>query len=118
MDDSTNMGQQFVKWLRPVGCVLFLAVAVLVTVICFTAGQDPIPGYAAPHDTAYYAQHLDELQAELEDNVFPYLEGIADCKAAGDTLEVTIAERVFAKTRSAILQYYDLSLFTFTSESE
>lgn len=111
-----SSGEQFVKWLRPAGCVLFLAVAVLVTVVCLTAGKDPIPGYEPPRDTAYYAQHLDELQAELEANVFPHLEGVVGCGAAGDTLEVRLAEQTFAKTRSAILQYYDLSLFTFISD--
>jgi hypothetical protein len=111
-----SAGEQFVKWLRPAGCVLVLAVAVLVTVICLTSGRDPIPGYEAPQDTTYYAQHLDELQDELEENVFPQLEGVQDCRIEGDKLAVTVAGHTFAKTRAAILRYYDLSLFAFISE--
>ena len=41
---------------------------VLMLIICFTSGRDPIPDYAAPMDTAYYAANLGELEEELENN--------------------------------------------------
>jgi hypothetical protein len=110
-----NSGQQFVKMLRPLGCVLFLLMAVGVTLICFTAGRDPIPGYAAPEDTAYYAEHLDALQQELETSVFPQLQGVVGSEITGDQLTVQIDGESFAVTRSAILRYFDESLFLFVS---
>ena len=110
-------GEDFVKWLRPAGCALFLGILILVLIICFSSGRDPIPGYAPPHDTAYYAQSaetMEELKAELEENVFPQLEGVLQCEARGGVLEIQINSEHFAVTRAAILRYYDSSLFEFT----
>lgn len=110
-------GEDFVKWLRPAGCALFLGILVLVLIICFSSGRDPIPGYAPPHDTAYYAQSaetMEELKAELEEHVFPELEGTARCGIKDGVLEIQIDEAHFAVTRAAILRYYDSSLFEFT----
>ena len=53
-------GEQFVKWIKPAGCVLFLGIFAAFLVICFTA-KAPVEGYTVPHDSQYYAQHLDEL---------------------------------------------------------
>lgn len=111
-------GQEFVKWLKPAGAALFLVVAVLVTWICLTAGQDPIPGYEPPQSSEYYAQHLDELKEELERNVIPKLEGEAFCEASGDKLIVTLTAGNFAVTRSAIIQYFDPELFEFIDGRE
>ena len=71
-------GQQFVKWLKPVGCGIFLLVFVLFFIMCFTA-KAPVEGYTVPHDSQYYAEHLDELKTELETNLFPRLDGIIIC---------------------------------------
>ncbi|MBR2717546.1 MAG: hypothetical protein IKD79_07430 [Oscillospiraceae bacterium] len=107
-------GQQFVKRIRPAGCALFLALAVLVTVICFTSGRDPIPGYEAPRDTEYYAAHLQELAEELEENVFPAL---TDCsltaEAGEENVTVTVVSGNLAAVRSALLRYFDQSLLEF-----
>jgi len=112
-----SAGSDFVKKLRPAGCVLFLVLAVLVAVVCLCAGRDPIPGYQAPQTSAYYAQSeetLLELKAELEQNVFPALEGVAGCALSGDgRLIVSLESDRFAVTRAAILRYYDRSLFDF-----
>ena len=89
---------------------------VLMLIICFTSGRDPIPDYAAPMDTAYYAANLGELEKELESNVFPHLEGIVSWEEEGGKIVVTIAESTFAKSRSAILRYFDISLFEFIME--
>ena len=61
------------KRIGPAGCVLFIALAVLVTAICLTSGRDPIPGYTPPASEAYYAGHPEALVEELRQNVFPAL---------------------------------------------
>ena len=110
-------GEEFVKMLRPVGCILCLLTCILVVILCLTSGRDPIPGYESPHDTAYYTQHAtgtEELIQELTDSVFPALDGIQDCYAGNDgTVVITIDSDYFAISRSAILRYFDESLFEF-----
>ena len=105
------MGEEFIKKIRPVGCALFLIMAVLVTAVCLTAGRDPIKGYKAPETTEYYAEHPAELQAELEANVFPQLEGVAGSRIENGVLVVELHTDSFAVTRSALLYYFDESLF-------
>ena len=111
---SETAGQQFVKRIRPAGCVLFLALAVLVTVICLTSGRDPIKGYEAPQSTEYYAAHPEELAAELTENVFPALTGYDLTAEAGENaVTVTVENGNLAAARSAILRYFDQSLLEF-----
>lgn len=107
-------GAQIVRWLRPAGCVLVLLLGVLMVVVCLTQGRDPVPGYAAPHDTAYYAQHLDELARELNENVLPQVDETASAAVEGQTVTVTMASERLATTRAAVLRYFDSSLFVFT----
>ena len=108
-----SAGQEFVRWLRPGGCVLFLLVGVLMLVVCFGSGKAPISGYAPPQTSAYYAAHLDELQTELETNVFPVIGGVEESRVDGDKLAVTLDSASSVATRAAILRYYDESLFEF-----
>lgn len=116
--NTESAGQEFVRWLRPGGCILLIVIAVLVIAMCFISGQDPIPGYAPPQSSEYYAEHLDELKTELETNVFPIIGGVLDCSVQGDKLNVTLEASGFAVTRSAILRYYDIALFEFVSNTE
>ncbi len=109
-------GQWLWKNLKPFGCILCLVIMVAVIVICLTAGTDPIPGYEPPADSDYYAQHIDELAAELEANVLPHLDGIVSCESSGDKLLLTISEANFAASRSAVIQYFDIGLFEFVME--
>ena len=110
-------GQDFVKKIRPAGCALFLFMLVMFFVICLKPGNsDPVPGYTPPHDSAYYMQSdetLSELEAELEENVFPYLEGYVKSEVSDGVLAVTITEAKFFTVRSAVLKYYDRELFDF-----
>jgi hypothetical protein len=115
-DERPTAGEDFVKKIGPIGAALFLLLGIATTVILFTAGRDPIPGYAPPQDTAYYAAHLDELQAELEASVFPALSGAVSCREENGRLEIVIRKEDFAVTRAAILRYFDGSLFIFTEE--
>ena len=104
------------KNLKPFGCILCLGLMVLMLIICFTAGRDPIPDYAAPMDTAYYAANLGELEKELENNVLPHLEGIVSCELSEGKVVITIEEHTFAATRAAVLRYFDSQLFEFIME--
>ena len=108
-----SAGQEFVRKIKPIGAAMFLLMFVGVLIVCFTAGRDPIPGYSAPHDTAYYAENLGELQAELEASVFPVLETEAECFEENGVLVVVFPEENFAAPRSAVLRYFDESLFEF-----
>ena len=104
------------KTLKPFGCILCLLLMIAVMAICLTSGRDPIPGYSAPQTTEYYAENLEALEAELEENVLPELEGIVSCELVGEKLGITIQERYFAISRSAVLRYFDVTLFEFIME--
>ena len=108
-------GQQFVKWLKPVGCGIFLLVFVLFFVMCFTA-KAPVEGYTVPHDSQYYAEPLDVLETELETNLFPKLDGIEDCYIFGDKLTIIIDGESFAESSEAITHYYGENLFIIEKE--
>ena len=110
-------GEQFVKWIKPAGCVLFLGIFAAFLVICFTA-KAPVEGYTVPHDSQYYAQHLDELKAALETNLFPRLEGIEDCYISGDKLKIIISDAGFEKSSKAITHYYGENLFIIEKEAK
>jgi len=116
-----NTGRDFIKKIRPAGAAVFLVMFVVVTAFLFTSGRDPIKGYEAPNDTEYYLQNaetMDELCAELEQNVFPHISGIVSCgyDEVSGTVSIVIEEPHYAVSRSAILWYYDNSLFTFTMQ--
>ena len=110
-------GEEFVRMLRPFGCFLFLAASALILLLCLTSGRDPIPGYESPYDTAYYTEHADGTETlirELNENVFPHLDGVLDCYADADGAVVIVIESdSFAISRSAVLRYFDESLFEF-----
>ena len=106
-------GQEFVKMLKPAGCVIFLLVLIGFFAMCFSPSPAPIKGYSVPHDSDYFAEHPDELKAELEEHVFPELEGIADCTVSDGVLVITIDSASFDESSSAISYYYREALFDF-----
>lgn len=112
-----NTGEDFVKKIGPFGCALFLALFVFFLIYCFTsAPADPLKGYEAPFDSEYYVQSsetLQQLQTELESNVFPKLKGIISSEIKDYKLIITIKGDSFADSRDEILKYYDESLFYF-----
>jgi hypothetical protein len=113
-----NPGQEIVKWLKPAGCALVLLITALVMILLFTSGKDPVRGYAAPRTSEYYAGHPEELRAELEQNVFPALEGVESCEVTEEgKLRITLVGEDYAVARSAILRYYDSILFEFVAPS-
>jgi len=114
--EKTYTGQDFVKKIGPWGCVLFLCLAILSTALCFTVGANPLPGYEAPRDTAYYAQNLEELAAELNENVLPLLDDPATAAVSGDKVLITVQGQSYVPDRAAILHYFDESLLLFETE--
>lgn len=103
-------GQSFVKTIKPVGCVLFLLLFVIFLIFCFTA-KAPLDGYVKPQTSEYYAAHLDELEQELEENMFPQLEGIEDCFVSGDRLTIIISAADYDESYGIITHYYGKELF-------
>ncbi|MDO4815705.1 MAG: hypothetical protein Q4A83_03760 [Bacillota bacterium] len=99
--------------LKPAGCVIFILVMIAFFVICFKPATHAVEGYEAPNDSEYYALHIGELKTELEDNLFPLLEGIVDCEEADGQLRVFIKDASFADTAGSIAYYYDKELFIF-----
>ena len=111
-------GQAFVKWLRPAGCVLFLGLFIVVTIFLFTAKGVPVEGYEPPHDSEYYAGHLDELAEELNTNMLPKLEdgAAASFQVEGGQVVVTASDEDMFTVRNSIIHYYDEDLFQFVTE--
>ena len=106
-------GQDFVKRIGKLGCVLFLAAAVLVTALCLFSGRDPIKGYEPPQDTEYWQTHPQELALELRKSVLPYLEGEPESTVSDSGVTVTMDRTQYAAVRSAVLRYFDSSLVSF-----
>ena len=108
-----SAGQSFVKAIRPLGCVVFLGLAVLVTALCFSSGRKPIPGYEPPLTMEQYAADPVLLVAELEENIFPALEYDMTAEVTGDAVTVTVENENFVAGRAAVLRYFEESLFIF-----
>jgi len=111
-----SAGQDFVRKIGPAGCILFLGLAVLVTLLCFTAGRDPVPGYESPQTAMYYVNHLDELAEELNTAVLPYLDDPAAAAVTGDKVTVTVDAASFVPVRSAVLRYFEEDLLLFETK--
>ena len=103
-------GESFVKMLKPAGCILFLLLFVIFLIFCFTA-KAPLEGYVKPQTTEYYLTHLEELEQELETNMFPRLEGIEDCYVNGDRLTIIISSDDYEESSGIITHYYGKELF-------
>ncbi len=112
-EEKHAAGQDFVKKIGPWGCALFLGLFVLTTLLCFTAGSDPIPGYEPPESTEYYAAHPEALIEELEQEVFPQLSYDMSVGMVGDQVTVYIAADDLVMGRAALLQTFGHDLLQF-----
>lgn len=100
-------GQQFVKNIRPIGCVLFLVVLVCFLLIAFTSGRGTVLdiGEYAPPEGLDQSDPL-ALETELEDSVLPQLPGENRCYVQDGTLFVELESATFSDCRATILHYY------------
>lgn len=108
-----NPGKEWAIRLKPAGCIAVLIFSLLCVAMMFTAGPDKIEGFEPAQTDTYYAQHLEDLQTELETYVFPEVSGVVSCEERDGALVITLESEDFINTRAAILQYYDQSLFIF-----
>ncbi|MBR4232408.1 MAG: hypothetical protein IKR95_04285 [Oscillospiraceae bacterium] len=106
------------KKLKPIGIVVILGAAVLALIVCFTADMGIPPKYESVHDADYYLQSEDtmnELAAELEENVFPKLEGIASYgyDPGSGKLRITVEKQMLGRVEQVLLRDFDARLFEF-----
>ena len=106
------------KKLKPIGIVVILGAAVLALILCFTADMGIPPKYESLHDAEYYLQSeetMNELISELEENVFPGLEGITSYgyDPTSGKLRITIERGSYGRVEQVLLRDFDERLFEF-----
>lgn len=111
-EEYVNPGQQWAQRLGVVGGMVVLLFSLVFVLTMLTAGPEKLD-YMPAHDTVYYAQNLDALQTELEEHVFPYVEGVQFCEEADGKLVIGIREKYFLDTRAVIIDLFDRELFVF-----
>ena len=110
-------GQDFVKKIKPLGCAMFLLLAILVTLMCFTTKGTALDGYEAPNDSDYYGEHLDELCSEISDVLAP-LAGIeVSVSYTDEKVVITGTQSAVDSLRPYVVHYYDAGLFSFNYTS-
>lgn len=114
-EEYVNPGQQWAQRLGVIGGIVVLLFSLTFVLTMLTAGPEKLD-YTPAHDTAYYLQNLDELQAELEREVFPHVEGVQFCEEADGKLIVGIREKYYLDTRAVIIDLFDRELFIFEIE--
>lgn len=110
--EPVTPGQQWAQRLGVVGGIVVLLFSLTFVLTMLTAGPE-MPDYAPAWDTAYYEQHPEDLQAELEQSVFPYVEGVQSCVQEDGKLVITISSRHYIPTRAVIINLFDRNLFVF-----
>ena len=113
--EYVNPGQQWAQRLGVVGGIVVLLFSLVFVLTMLTAGPEKLD-YVPQHDTAYYQQHPDVLQSELEEAVFPYVEGVESCEAAEEKLVIGIRTKYFIETRAVIIDLFDRELFEFKEQ--
>lgn len=108
-----NTGEEFVKKLKPLGCAAFLLLTALTVLICFTSKGVAVDGYVPPQDSEYYAEHLDELKQEIEENLLPLIGVNADLELTSNAVRITAGEDDLNTLRPRVIHYYDAELFEF-----
>ena len=115
LEEYVSPGQQWAQRLGVIGGLVVLLFSLVFVLTMLTAGPEKLD-YVPAHDTAFYAQNLDALQTELEDSVFPYVEGVQFCEATEGKLVIGIREKYYLDTRAVIIDLFDRELFIFEIE--
>ena len=105
-------GQQWAKRLGVFGGIAVLLFSLLFVLTMVLSGPEKLD-YTPAYYTAYYAQNLDVLQAELEQEIFPQVEGIEFCEVVDDKLVIGIRQSHYIETRAIIIDLFDMELFVF-----
>ena len=96
------------KKLKPLGIVLILGCAILAFITCVTADMGVPPRYESKHEPEYYRQSeetMQELVSELEEFVFPNIEGINDYYIDTETMTLWIwTTEEYAKKIELVIQ--------------
>ncbi|MBQ3011326.1 MAG: hypothetical protein IJD81_09065 [Oscillospiraceae bacterium] len=114
-EQYVNPGQQWAQRLGVVGGLVVLLFSFVFVLTMLTAGPEKLD-YEPAHDTVYYEQHLTVLQTELDEHVFPYVEGVQFCEEADGKLVIGIREKYYLDTRAVIIDLFDQTLFVFEIE--
>lgn len=81
------------KKLKPLGIILILGCSILALITCFTADMGVPPRYDSVHEPEYYRQseeNMEELVTELEENVFPNIEGIYEYEIDAESMKLVV----------------------------
>ncbi|MBQ8830554.1 MAG: hypothetical protein IJ017_03030 [Oscillospiraceae bacterium] len=105
------------KKLKPLGIILILGCSVLALITCFTADMGVPPRYESEHEPEYYRQSeetMQELVSELEENVFPNIEGILSygIDAEDRKIDIVTDPDYTAKVRLVLERDFGTELFT------
>ncbi|MBP3654319.1 MAG: hypothetical protein J6J04_02670 [Oscillospiraceae bacterium] len=112
-EKELNPGKEWAQRLGVFGGIAVLLFSLVFVLTMLSSGPDKIEGYAPPQTDEYYVQHLDELQSELTENVFPYVEGVQSCEEANGKLVIGIRSKYYIETRAVIIDLFDRDLFVF-----
>lgn len=116
--DGRDTGKLFVSRLGMVGCAMFIIMLAGYLLVCFSAGsKSPIDGYEPPASSEYYMENPNELANEINENIMPQLEGIAECYCEDDKVVVVAENAEYFTVRSALLDYYREELFDFRKDT-
>ena len=115
---TTQTGEDFVKKIGVVGCIMFSVMFILYLVACLSPAPDLLAGYEPPENMEYYAENVTELAEELENNVFPVLGDDIRCEVEDSIVHVYIPADSFNTVRNAILAHFDASLLEFSEAAQ
>ena len=111
-------GQSFVKKIGAFGMAAFLIVFIGYLIVTFFSGsRTALDDYTPPESNEYYAEHLDELAAEIKTNVEPILDGIEDAYVDDGKVVVEIEDEDFFTVRTALLKKFDDNLLELKKET-
>ena len=110
-----NPGQQWAQRLGVMGGIAVLLFSLVFVLTMLAAGPEKLD-YIPQYDTAYYTQHMDVLQAELEREVLPHLEGVEFTEIVDGKLVIGIRTKHYIDSRAVIIDLFDRELFIFEQE--